>query len=249
MSLSDINQRERKFHNNLHLSEESNRKNQNKFYKALYGLYDDFSEKVRIETNEKDVLDFGCGTGSFTEKVLNFNPKRIVAIDISEEAIKIAKESSNKKQISIEYRVENCESLNLSSESFDLIYGSGILHHLDLDKSLGELKRILRKNGKIIFIEPMATNPIINLYRKFTPKARSVDEHPFKFTDIRYIKSLFKNVQITYYGFFTLFFFNFYKNPEKSKVFKFLRKVDETFLNSKYFKFLAWSVLIEAQKN
>ena len=37
----------------------------------------------------------------------------------------------------------------------------------------------------------MATNPIINLYRKFTPNARTSDEHPFKLSDIEFIKSLF----------------------------------------------------------
>ena len=66
----------------------------------------------------------------------------------------------------------------MNSASFDIAYGSGILHHLNLNKSLNELKRILKKDGKIIFIEPMATNPFINLYRKFTPNARTSDEHP-----------------------------------------------------------------------
>ena len=249
MGLSDINQREKKFHNKLHSSEEFNRKNQSKFYKALYSLYKDFLKRIQNETYNKDILDFGCGTGNFTEKVVNFNPKKIVAVDISDEAIKKAKKKLKIKNELVEYRVDNCENLSLNSNSFDLAYGSGILHHLDLNKSLSEIKRILRKNGKIIFIEPMATNPIINLYRLLTPMARSEDEHPFKYNDIKFIKSLFKNVEIKYYGFFTLLFFNFYKNPEQSQVFKILSKADEFFLNLSFFKFLAWSVLIKADKN
>ena len=249
MSLTEINQREKNFHNKLHTSDEYNRKNQSKFYKALYSLYKDFLIKIKSETNNKDILDFGCGTGNFTEKVIDFNPKKIVAIDISEEAIKKAKEKLINKNELVEYRVENCENLNLNSNSFDLAYGSGILHHLDLNKSLGELKRILRKNGKIVFIEPMATNPLINLYRLLTPKARSQDEHPFRVSDLKYIKSLFKNVEIKYYGFFTLIFFKFYKNPKDSKIFKLLSKADEFLLNSSYFNFLAWSVLIKAEKD
>ena len=249
MSLSEINQREKKFHNQLHLSEESNRKSQNKFYKALFTLYKDFLKKIKIETNNKNILDFGCGTGNFAEKVANFNPKKIVAVDISEEAIKKAKDKSKITLEKIEYRVENCENLKLNSNCFDLAYGSGILHHLDLYKSLSELKRVLKKDGKIIFIEPMATNPIINLYRLLTPKARSKDEHPFKNRDILFIKNFFKNVEIKYYGFLTLIFFQFYKNPENSKFFNLLSKADDFLLNTKYFKFLAWSVLIKAQKN
>ena len=249
MSLSEINKREKNFHNKLHLSEELERKSQVKFYKALYGLYSDFLNILKNETKTKDVLDFGCGTGNFTEKVINFNPKKIVAVDISEEAIKKAKNNPGLNRKNIEYRVENCEDLSLNSASFDIAYGSGILHHLNLNKSLNELKRILKKDGKIIFIEPMATNPIINLYRKFTPNARTSDEHPFKFGDIELIKSLFVNVEVKYYGFLTLVFFLFYKEPEKSNLFQILKKMDERILNSRYFRFLAWSVLIKAKKS
>ena len=248
MSLSEINKREKDFHNKLHLSEELERKSQGKFYKALYGLYSDFLNILKNETKTKDVLDFGCGIGNFTEKVINFNPKKIVAIDISEQAIKKAKSNSSLNKKNIEYRVENCEDLNLNSDSFDIAYGSGILHHLNLNKSLSELKRILKKDGKIIFIEPMATNPIINLYRKFTPNARTSDEHPFKLSDIKLIKSLFIDVEVKYYGFLTLVFFLFYKKPEKSNLFQILKKMDERILNSRYFRFLAWSVLIKAKK-
>ena len=249
MSLSEINKREKDFHNKLHLSEELKREKQVKFYKALYGLYSDFLNILKDETKAKYVLDFGCGTGNFTEKVINFNPKKIVAVDISEEAIKKAKNNSNLNSKNIEYRVENCEDLSLNSDSFDIAYGSGILHHLNLNKSLSELKRILNKDGKIIFIEPMATNPIINLYRKFTPNARTSDEHPFKLSDIEFIKSLFANVEVKYYGFLTLVCFLFYKEPEKSNLFQILKKMDEKILNLRYFKFLAWSVLIKAKKS
>ena len=195
------------------------------------------------------MLDFGCGTGNFTEKVINFNPKKIVAVDISEEAIKKAKNNPRLNRKNIEYRVENCEDLSLNSDSFDIAYGSGILHHLNLNKSLNELKRILKKDGKIIFIEPMATNPFINLYRKFTPNARTSDEHPFKLSDIEFIKSLFTKVEVKYYGFLTLVCFLFYKEPEKSNLFQILKRMDEKILNLRYFKFLAWSVLIKAKKS
>ncbi len=248
MNLSKINQREKEFHNKLHQTQGLERKNQSKFYKALHVLYKDFLEKLKNEIDNKDVMDFGCGTGNFTERVINFNPKKILAIDISEEAIKNAKNRLNPNHNNIEYRVENCEKLNINSNSFDVVYGSGILHHLDLNQSLAEIKRILKKNGKLIFIEPMATNPIINLYRKLTPNARSADEHPFKFSDIKFIEDFFMNVEIKYYGLFTLIFLKFYKDPHNSKFYQFLCKMDEKLLNIKYFKFLAWSVLIKAEK-
>jgi SAM-dependent methyltransferase len=83
------------------------------------------------------VLDAGCGTGSGTDYLINLNPEaEIVAIDISEKALSIAKERCQKsgvlqkhqhpvtfKQMKIE------DAVNLEGE-FDLINSVGVLHHL-----------------------------------------------------------------------------------------------------------------------
>ena len=247
MNLSEINRREKEFHDELHIL--NKKRFQNKFYKAVYNLYEDFFDILKKKVQSKDVLDYGCGIGNVAEKVINFKPKKLVAIDVSGEAIKKAKSETKSEENKIDYRVENCENSNLTSDAFDIIYGSGILHHLNLNKSLKELSRILKKGGIILFAEPMATNPIINIYRKFTPKARSVDEHPLVFQDIRLIESMFKNVEVKYYGFLTLIFFPFYKSPENSKLFRFISGIDRMILKTKYLRFLAWSVLVKAEKN
>ena len=189
MSLSEINIREKKFHNELISA--GNQRSENKFYKALYNLYEDFFDHLKNNIKDKNVLDFGCGTGGYVEKAINFDPSNITAIDISEKAIEIARNRKFEKR-KVEYKVENCENTKLNSDQFDLIYGAGILHHLDLEKSVKEIERLLKKNGSLIFIEPMGTNPLINLYRKLTPKYRSSDEHPFNFKDINYFKNTFK---------------------------------------------------------
>ena len=71
---------------------------------------------------------------------------------------------------------------------------------------------ILKPNGKILFIEPLCTNPIINLYRKLTPKSRSLDEHPLVNKDLDFIKNNFKETKIKYYGFITLIIFPYYSS-------------------------------------
>ena len=246
MSLSETNIRERKFHDELHSSGQE--RSQNKFYRALYSLNEDFRKLLKVKTKSVQVLDYGCGIGNFAQEVSAFQPKKIIAVDISEEAIKKAKKRSEEVNKNIDFKVDNCENLSLDSNSFDVVYGSGILHHLDLKKSLNEINRVLKKDGTIVFVEPLATNPLINIYRKFTPNARSPDEHPFKSEDIKLINSIFKNVEIKYYGFLTLVFFPFYKSPENSRLFKIISSIDEMILKIKYFKFLAWSILIKGEK-
>ena len=82
MSLSEINIRERKFHDGLHSS--GKQRSQNKFYKALYNLYKDFIDTLKLKTKSADVLDYGCGVGNFAEEISLFKPKKIIAVDISE---------------------------------------------------------------------------------------------------------------------------------------------------------------------
>ena len=76
-----------------------------------------------------------------------------------------------------------------------ILFTTGILHHLQINKCLDEIHRILKPNGSLIFIEPLGTNPIINFYRKFTPKSRSKDEHPLINKDFKYIKKNLKNTK------------------------------------------------------
>ena len=218
MSLTEKNIREKEFHNKLH--SKKNSRFENIFYKALSNLFDDFYDYLKNHIKNKDVLDYGCGVGTITEKVINYEPKNISGIDISDKSISIAKKRSKELNLNIQYQVQNCEATTLSSESFDVIYGSGILHHLDLAKSTMELNRLLKINGSMIFMEPLGTNPLINLYRKLTPGSRTADEHPFVTKDFDFIKSTLGTVTVKYYGFISLVFFLFYRNSKKSIIFK-----------------------------
>mgnify|MGYP006143813975 FL=1 len=247
MSLTEINLREKEFHNKL--QSESKGRFENIFYKALYNMYVDFNAYTFKKAKNKIVLDYGCGAGNVSQKIATSNPLKLFGIDISEISINNAIENAKKLNLKINYSVDNCEKTQFKAKSFDLVFGSGILHHLDLNKSVSEINRILKNNGEMIFLEPLGTNPLINFYRKLTPKARSEDEHPFLKKDFDFISSLFKQVTVKYYGFFTLVFFLFYKNPKKSLTFKILSKLDCYLFKIKYFKSLAWSVLIVAKKN
>jgi SAM-dependent methyltransferase len=247
MSLTETNFREKEFHNKL--QSKGKERFENIFYKALYNMYEDFILYISKKAKNKIVLDYGCGTGSVTQKIAVLNPFRLSGIDISEVSINKAIESAKSSKLQINYSVDNCEETKFKAETFDLIFGSGILHHLNLEKSVSEINRILKNKGEMVFLEPLGTNPLINFYRKLTPKSRSEDEHPFLKKDFDFISSLFDRVTVKYYGFFTLVFFLFYKNPQKSLMFKIISKLDYYFFKIKYFKSLAWSVLIVAKKN
>ena len=247
MSLTEINLREKEFHNKL--QSKSKGRFENIFYKALYNMYEDFDADIYRKAVNKIVLDYGCGVGSVTQKIARLNPSKLFGVDISEVSINKALENAKESNLQINYSVDNCEETKFKTKTFDLIFGSGILHHLNLKKSVNEINRILKNDGEMVFLEPLGTNPLINFYRKLTPNSRSTDEHPFLEKDFNFINSLFKNVTVRYYGFFTLIFFLFYRNPKKSLIFKIISRLDYYFFKIKYFKNFAWSVLIVAKKN
>tara|TARA_B100000674_G_scaffold455328_1_gene428961 strand:+ start:251 stop:991 length:741 start_codon:yes stop_codon:yes gene_type:complete len=246
MTLTDQNLREKEFHDKL--QSKSQGRFENIFYKAILNAWEDFYNFLQINSKNSEILDYGCGVGPVIEKVIKFNPKKITGIDISDVSISKAREKFNNYNSKIDLIVDNCEATKFSKNEFDIVYGLGILHHLQFSKCIDEISRILKPDGKLLFIEPLGTNPLINFYRLLTPKSRSRDEHPLVFKDFEMIKSKFKSVNIKYYGFLTLVFFPFYSSS-KSKIFKVLVKLDQLLFKIKIFRFFAWSVLISARKN
>ncbi len=246
MNLSDVNKREKEFHNKL----QSRRKGrfENIFYKSLYNINEDFYSFLKNNALNSSVLDFGCGVGTFIEKVAKFNPKKIVGIDISEVSVNKAMKRAEELKINASFKVDNCEKTSFDNNSFDVVYGTGILHHLEINKCIDEIHRILKSNGNLLFVEPLGTNPLINFYRILTPRSRSKDEHPLLEKDLNYINSKFSSVKLKYYGLLTLIFSPFYKSPEKSKFFKFFAMLDQKLFKIKFFRLFAWSILITAKK-
>ena len=246
MKLSKKNIRERDFHNKL--QSKTKGRFENIFYKAISNAWEDFYNFLDLNAKSSELLDYGCGVGPVIEKVVKLSPKKVTGIDISNVSISKAKEKLIKSGSKVELLVDNCENTMFSNNKFDIVYGLGILHHLQFSKCIIEISRILKPNGTFLFIEPLGTNPLINFYRLLTPKSRSKDEHPLVFKDFEIIKANFRNVNVKYYGFLTLIFFPFYKS-NNTKIFKVLAKLDQLLFKINIFKYFAWSVLITAKKS
>ena len=117
------------------------------------------------QMNENSVaLDLGCGTGLFTDKVYNATKAKITGIDISEELLSQARE----RQPACEFKIEDAMNMTYPDNHFDVVFGSSILHHLEMDKATKEIFRVLKPGGKMIFAEPNMINPQI-LVQKNVP--------------------------------------------------------------------------------
>jgi SAM-dependent methyltransferase len=94
----------------------------------------------------------------------------------------------------------NAEQMDFEADSFDLICGCAILHHLNLDKAYAELGRVLDRNGRAVFLEPLGHNPAINLYRRLTPSIRTADEHPLLARDFDAARLSFDRIELQFFA-------------------------------------------------
>lgn len=101
------------------------------------------------------ILDAGCGTGSGTDYLIYLNPKaEIVAIDLSEKALEVAKERCHRSGVltnrakSVEFKLLKLEEATQLPGEFDLINCVGVLHHLpDPIKGIQALAQKLAPGG------------------------------------------------------------------------------------------------------
>ena len=77
------------------------------------------------------------------------------------------------------------ERLTYPDNSFDMAVGFAILHHLDIPLALSQLRRVLKPGGRAFFAEPLASNPLIRVYRRLTPQYRTPDETPIDLPTLR----------------------------------------------------------------
>ncbi|KAF0190759.1 MAG: putative glycosyltransferase [Gammaproteobacteria bacterium] len=106
----------------------------------------------------KRVLDFGCGSGYGTH-LLSADCEQITGIDISADAIAYAKDHYRKDNLDY-LRVSNIEdeSLPFENDTFDTVISFQVMEHIRLvDKYLSEIRRVLRKDGKLVIATPDRT--------------------------------------------------------------------------------------------
>jgi SAM-dependent methyltransferase len=98
-------------------------------------------------------LEIGSGTGYFSLNLAQLGViERLVATDISPGMLATLSTTAERLGVTVETRVTDAEGLPFEDESFDLVFGHAVLHHLpDLDTALSEFHRVLRPGGSLAF--------------------------------------------------------------------------------------------------
>ncbi|TSE00994.1 class I SAM-dependent methyltransferase [Skermania sp. ID1734] len=112
-------------------------------------------------------LELGCGTGFF---LLNLMQAGVAATgsvtDLSPGMVKVALRNAEHLGLPVDGRVADAEIIPYEDETFDLVVGHAVLHHIpDVEQALREVLRVLKPGGRFVFAGEPST--IGNLYARW----------------------------------------------------------------------------------
>lgn len=214
------------------------------------------------------LLDLGSGLG---ESAVYFalQGARVTATDISPEMCALAARTARAHGVELETVATPVERLEVAPGAYDLAYGANLLHHVsDVERTLRAVHRALRPGGLCFFWDPLAYNPVIEVYRRLATKVRSHDERPLTFSVLSTFRRHFTNVRhrefwLTTQSLFLKYFLVDRVSPNESRYWKRileedprrigwwfapLQRLDEALLALPLVRRLAWNTVIWAEK-
>jgi SAM-dependent methyltransferase len=100
-----------------------------------------------------EALEIGAGTGYFTLNLAQLGLiERPTATDISPGMLATLRDSAARLGVEVSTVETEAERLPFADESFDLVFGHAVLHHIpDLEGAFAEFHRVLRPGGRVAF--------------------------------------------------------------------------------------------------
>jgi SAM-dependent methyltransferase len=159
----------------------------------------------------KKVLDVGAGLGE-SSVYFALLGAIVTAVDISPQMVATAVRLGKKFGVELEGIVGCAENLNVPAGIYDIVYAANTIHHVQ-DRALffEQARRALKPGGLFFSYDPLAYNPLINIYRRMATQVRTPDEAPLTMADIRLARRYFSRVQHREFWIFTqLLFVKYY---------------------------------------
>ena len=150
----------------------------------------------------KKLLDYGAGDG-WNSICFAKAKAKVWAIDISEKGVELIKKKAIANNVSnlVSAEVQDCYKTQFPTNMFDIIYGLGILHHLELEAAGREISRILNTDGVAVFYEPIRESRIMEFIKAFVLRITKIqrsketeDEFPLNAEKIMSLKKHFDYV-------------------------------------------------------
>lgn len=155
----------------------------------------------------RELLDVGCGLGE-ASVYFALEGAAVTAADLSPGMCEVTRKLATVNGVALSTHVSAAEDLGLPADrQFDVIYSGNTLHHADIAAMLDRLLPHLKPEGVFVSWDPVAYNPLINLYRVLATQVRTPDEHPLRLRDVRAICARFEVAEVRWFWLTTLLIF------------------------------------------
>src|SRR5262245_21259582 len=220
----------------------------NKKYYAVTRTSTEFYDRwLKERCAGRRVLDYGCGDGACS-CMLAEHGAFVTGIDISDISVRNSEHAARTWGLGTRatFRVMDAESMSFPSNSFDIVCETGVLHHLDLDRAMAEIARVLTPEGQAICYEAVGHNPLFQAYRRLTPHLRTAYEtnHILKMEHFRRLHRYFENVEIRFHHLFALAAVPFRNSSVFRPVLGLLDRVDSVALRVPGLRLQAWVAIL-----
>lgn len=122
---------------------------ESRWWNAYWRMYAHLS---RLGLQARDVLVVGCGFGEDALRLARMGAC-VTAFDLSPEAIDIAQRRAQNEELEVAFHVQPAESLDFADASFDCVVARDILHHVDIPRTMIELRRVARADAVFVMNE------------------------------------------------------------------------------------------------
>jgi len=110
------------------------------------------AEELRKLPYER-ALELGCGSGFFLLNLIQAGVARRGSVtDLSPGMVRVAVRNGENLGLDVDGRVADAEGIPYEDDTFDLVVGHAVLHHIpDVELSLREVVRVLKPGGRFVF--------------------------------------------------------------------------------------------------
>jgi len=156
----------------------------------------DFGARCLGNVAGKELLDLGCGMGEEATYFAKLGA-RVTAIDVSPVGVELTRKRAEFNGVAERVRamVMSADPTGFADESFDIVHGYGILHHIGLKRSLPEVRRLLRPGGRGLFTEHLGDSLFVErLKGRIYGREADYTEHelPLRWAELEEGRSQFR---------------------------------------------------------
>jgi len=158
----------------------------------------------------KRVLEIGCGTGIVSVILAKRGAQHVEAFDISMKSVELAAKRAKANDVAdqIHFQAMSVYEMDYPENSFDLIVGLNVLHHIKIEDVVDKIYNSLKPGGSAYFLEPFGNALWLERLRLLIPvRVREEDKSHYqeklKYKDVETFRLRFDKVECTEFHLFS----------------------------------------------